>query len=56
MLDVVDDSGVGKQRSVLVDAQQRVTERALDRGIFSFVKQTTLHHRQHDHVSVQDAA
>ena len=40
MLNVVDYSRVGKQRAVLVDAQQCVTERALDRHVFRVVEQT----------------
>jgi len=47
MLDVIDDSRVRKQRSVLVDAQQSIAKRALDCRIFGLVKQSTLCHTQH---------
>jgi len=40
MLDVVDDSSVGQQRAVLVDAKQRVAKCALDCSILSIVKQS----------------
>jgi len=46
VLNVVDNSRVGKQRPVLVDPQQSITERTLDRRVFSVVEQSAFYNDQ----------